>query len=174
MPVPTVATTHWWTVGRHGVAINFLPLLVNNDGTFTNPAQTTQSILTLWDELDVDMETETEEISSADAYQQHFVVLKNAVRIRAQTVVRSRITNAAPFGGPTLNPLAALFIAYDFYEVAIAFGSPAQAETWQVICTRGRFSRQYRKGRTIEVISLEPVDTGVPNPYYTQQRNLTS
>lgn len=156
-----------WTVGRHATVINFIGQAVAGDGTLSTGAavggiNATQSLLTKWEEIDLDSEPESEEISSGDATRQHTVILKEAFRVRVQSILRkARATGE----GSTVaaNPLGFLFGNFDYILAVCTVGG----ETFQGYVTRGRFSRQHRKGKNIEVGSFEPCDPNTANPVYT-------
>jgi len=156
-----------WAVGRHATVINFIGQAVAADGTLTTGTavggiNATQSVLTKWDEIDIDSDPESEEISSADATRQHTVILKEAFRVRVQTILRkARVVGEASTAA--VNPLAFLFGNFDYFLAVVTSGG----ETFQGYVCRGRFSRQHRKGRQIDVGSFEPADPNTANPVYT-------
>ena len=153
-----------WLTGRNVSSLTITGATAStSDGSITDATGTgAQTILTKFESLSFNSEPVTEEISAASSTRSHTVILQDAnsatVRCIMQTARRTgESTNNAA------NPLALMFANYDILK--LAWGK--SGETWTLYGTRGPFSEEIVKGKSVQTITLLPLDSGAANPAIT-------
>jgi hypothetical protein len=132
--------------GRDVTAFTLVPQTVAADGTFT--AGTSKSLAGTWEEVDIDIEPITEEISSADAVRSNNMILKEQIRIRCTQILKR--------SGATANELAALMASADYFLLTLTRGP----NTWAVYVLRAGYSESIRAGKSVATATFIAVDTG--------------
>jgi hypothetical protein len=124
-----------WVVGRTVTAF-----------TLTPASGTAQTLAGCWDEVDVDCETETEEISAADSILQNTVILKDIWRIRCVQILKMGTTN----------PLAEIWNTTDLLTMNLVHGG----NTWTLQVARTGYTENIRKGKSVGIFTGAIVDPG--------------
>lgn len=125
-----------WVIGRTVTTFTLTPA----------GGGTAQSLAGCWDEVDIDCETETEEISAADAELQNTVILKDAWRIRCVQILKVTTTN----------PLAAIWKNTDLLTLDLVHGG----NSWSLTLARTGYTENIRKGRSVGIFTAAIVDAG--------------
>jgi hypothetical protein len=150
-------------LGKQVTAYSVTGQTVGADGTLTDATTTgVQPVLGTWEEIDITMEPETEEISASDASRQHTVVLKEAMRLRATEILQKQ----KPAGAGANDKAQAwqwIASAYDVLKMTLTQGG----DTYVMYFVRGSYERQTRKGKQLGTFTGMPCDPGAVNPTLT-------
>jgi len=136
-----------WVIGKKVTAFSLTPQTVGTGGALTDG--TAASLVGLWDEVDVELETETEEISAADALRHNTVILKDLWRIRMVEILSTTTGN---------NKLAGAWTGAtnEIFKMILTRGP----NTWTLYVARTGYTENVRKGRTVGIFTGAIVDAG--------------
>ena len=133
-----------WLRGRNVTVFSLVPQTDAANGTLTPGTST--SLTGVWEEIDIEVEVETEEISPADATRQNHMVIKDNYRFRCTGILKRSSANQP----------AAILAANDIFQMNCTRGGQA----WSGYFVRGRYSESLRKGRSTWSVELLFTDTG--------------
>jgi hypothetical protein len=136
-----------WVLGRHVTAFTLTPQTPAIDGTLAPGSA--KSLAGLWDEVDLEFEEETEEISAADSIRQNTVIVKDLWRFRAV-----QILNKGPAGN--INPLATLYSANDQFQLTLTRGT----NTWTIYIVKTGYTENVRKSKSVGIFTGAIIDAG--------------
>ena len=158
-----MAQVQLWQLGRGQTAFTIVGQTVDANGLLADAAGAgSQTLLGMWDELDVENEPETEEISAADASRQHTVILKEAYRARFVQILRKAKATGEGANVRT-NPVLYLVNNYDILKMTLTNG----ADTWTGYVVRGPHQAFYRKGKSTAILQGLACDAGSAFGYST-------
>lgn len=133
-----------WLRGRNVTVFNLIPQTDAANGTLT--PGTTTSLAGTWQEIDIDSEAETEEISPADATRQNHMLIKDNYRFRCTGIIKRSSTNQP----------AAVLSANDYFQMNCTRGG----QSWSGYFVKSRYSERIRKGASTWEVELIFADTG--------------
>lgn len=134
-----------WITGRTVTAFTLTPQTVTSAGV---PSDTTPvaTMAGIWDEVDIELETETEEISAADGLVQNMVLLKDLWRIRLVQILKAGAAN----------PLATAW-GTGIHKLMLTRGT----STWTLYVVRTGYTENIRKGKSVGIFTAACVDNGL-------------
>ena len=133
-----------WLRGRNVTVFSLVPQTDAANGTLTPGTST--SLTGVWEEIDIEVEVETEEISPADANRQNHMIIKDNYRFRCTGILKRSSANQP----------AAILAANDIFQMNCTRGG----QVWSGYFVRGRYSESLRKGRSTWSVELLFTDTG--------------
>lgn len=133
-----------WLRGRNVTTFTLVPQTVAANGTLTPGFS--ESLAGVWEEIDITVDTQTEEISPADATRQNNVVIKDGYTFRCTGILKA---NGA-------NQPAAILAANDVFQMNVTRGGQA----WSGYFVRSNYRETIRAGRSTWEVTLLFTDTG--------------
>lgn len=148
-----------WFLGRNLVAFSLTPQAVAADGTLSDVANSTQSLLGLWETIERVGSPERENISPGDSRRANHVILEENNSYRFVGIVQ--LAKAPGAGANQVNnPLTHLADSYDYFKLVLT----RAGKTATFYGVRGEFREVINKGKCNVELTLDMIDPGGPNP----------
>ncbi len=152
-----------WLRGRDVTGFIATGATAGSDGTVTDATVAgIQTISGKWDEIELDNQPTTEEISAADSTRLNEVIIQDGTTVRC-TQIMQRAKGSGEGTNDVANPFASLCVAYDYIKIVFIRGG----KTWTGYFLRKGYNERVVRGKSTATFTGGFVDIGGTNPTYT-------